>query len=335
MNIAILKNKANDVLNRIRSNPVADAGVRSLLEEIPIVGTFLLNLYDNSSDSDQEKIEQIKKILSNFEKMNEKSIRELSEKIDENRDRILENSKSLNILKDDTTRIVYSLEKLATDENKRFEDVKIEFKELRFHVIDQMGHIMDKVDDMFIKQTEHIDSRLEELSSKLENIRSSSIATSIPQTGDLLVQEGFSEAREMAIEALSDPRFTEGKRTFEMLRIVIPFFSAETLRKILIYSGAIKFGSPTKELWGLATRTINLSKFSQQEIEQMNEDLKNNPERVAQNSMKIVFKDPRFPQGIRSLEQIMKYFTGFSERETQNILLKIHARGLRNNMFKL
>ena len=336
MSFSIFKDKLKGLLNKIQSNPILDAGTKSVLNDIPFIGTFLLNLYENSADSTEEKTKQILRILSNLNKMNEKTIKQLSTKLEENQDQILENTNSLNLIQEDTSRISVTLEKLSSNEEKRFQDIKIEFTELRLHITDQTGQIIDKIDEMSLKVTEQIESKIDEAVKKLQNVIHSAPTTITKSNqNSLLHSEGFSEARELVTVLLNDPRFPDHKRTFNTIRTTVTIFSDDELRQILLYSGAIRFGTDLNELWGLATKTISLSKFSQQDLDIVYDDMKNNPEKVPEHSLKIILKDSKFPQGIRSFTQIQKYFKGFSEKQLRIFLLKIQAHGMSNDKFKL
>ena len=56
----------NSAIQYIRKQPVLDAAARSLLEEIPVIGGFLVKIYENTAGSDEDKSKKIlqKKIVN-------------------------------------------------------------------------------------------------------------------------------------------------------------------------------------------------------------------------------------------------------------------------------
>lgn len=107
-----IKDKLKAALDYIRGNKILDAAAKSILQEIPIVGGFLVTLYDNSAEDDSSKIEKIIHVLDNLQKFNEQQFEELKNAIESNKENLLQNSESLSLLSETTTKIVNKLDEI-------------------------------------------------------------------------------------------------------------------------------------------------------------------------------------------------------------------------------
>ena len=107
-----IKDKLKAALDYVRGNKILDAAAKSLLQEIPIVGGFLVTLYDNSAEDDSSKIEKVIQVLDNLQKFNEQQFEELKNAIESNKENLLQNSESLSLLSETTTKIVNKLDEI-------------------------------------------------------------------------------------------------------------------------------------------------------------------------------------------------------------------------------
>jgi len=107
-----IKDKLKAALDYVRGNKILDAAAKSLLQEIPIVGDFLVTLYDNSAEDDGAKIEKVIQVLDNLQKFNEQQFEELKNAINSNKENLLQNSESLSLLSETTTKVVNKLDEI-------------------------------------------------------------------------------------------------------------------------------------------------------------------------------------------------------------------------------
>jgi len=105
-----IKEKITDTVKIIQVNPVLDSFAKSALVEIPVVGRLLLDLYENSKGTDEEKSQQILRLLRNYEKMSEDNLSKTLRKLEENKEEIINNHDYLEILVADTEIILTKLE---------------------------------------------------------------------------------------------------------------------------------------------------------------------------------------------------------------------------------
>lgn len=95
-------------------NPLA----RGALKNIPVAGELLLEMWDQSAGSDEDKKEQILETLKTIENMNESTFENFKEKLNDNHDEILKNRDKLNQILFDTSQIL--------DELKRAKEERME-----------------------------------------------------------------------------------------------------------------------------------------------------------------------------------------------------------------
>jgi hypothetical protein len=103
---SIVKIKLKDVLYKIKENSIVDAAVKASIEEIPFIGNFLLALYENAPENDDEKYKQITKLIENLSELRQFDLKLLYDNIQANRKEILTNQNSLTKLVVDSTNIL-------------------------------------------------------------------------------------------------------------------------------------------------------------------------------------------------------------------------------------
>ncbi len=100
------------VFDRIRGNRILDAAAKALLREVPVVGNFLVNLYENTAGEEEGKTRQVIQILENLQKFNQQQFDELVEIIQVNGEIIKSNKESLSRLQNITGSIVNKLDEI-------------------------------------------------------------------------------------------------------------------------------------------------------------------------------------------------------------------------------
>lgn len=192
-----LKERIKKIIDRIRKNKVLNAAAKSLLQEIPIVGNFLVNLYENSADSEETRTNQIIQILENLQKFNEHQFEDLKNVIQLNKEYLLQNKKSLSQLVTITTEISYKLDEITSligklehkqttsfeqvreeiqeSENRLKEFMKLNLSSVKFDIIvpaDKLNFylklkgFLDIQKEIFLKQVDLADELLDEFSDK-------------------------------------------------------------------------------------------------------------------------------------------------------------------------
>jgi len=96
------------IQNSSMLNPLARGAIKS----IPIAGEILLEIWDNSADTAEDKSEQILETLTTIERMNENTFQTFCQKMDENRIEILRNRDKLNQILFETSLILDKIEKM-------------------------------------------------------------------------------------------------------------------------------------------------------------------------------------------------------------------------------
>jgi len=88
---ADIKSKLKNAFDYVKANPILDAAATSLLQEIPIVGGFLVKLYGRAGDSQEDKSEIVLKSIGQLMQLDEEQFNKISKELNENRDIIIEN----------------------------------------------------------------------------------------------------------------------------------------------------------------------------------------------------------------------------------------------------
>ena len=101
-----IKEKITDTIKIVQNDPVLDAVAKAAISEIPFAGQLLVNLYDNSKGSPEDRTAQVLALLQNYEKMNEQRLKQEFEKLEENKEEILKNRSYLESLVSDTSIIL-------------------------------------------------------------------------------------------------------------------------------------------------------------------------------------------------------------------------------------
>jgi hypothetical protein len=84
-----IKRNMKNAMEYMRKHPVLDAAARSLLEEIPVVGGFLVKIYENAAGSDEDKSQKILQFLSNLEQHEKEEFNRISKFIECNHDLLI------------------------------------------------------------------------------------------------------------------------------------------------------------------------------------------------------------------------------------------------------
>ena len=98
-----VKQKITDTIEIVQKNPVLDAFATSALESIPVVGSLLVKIYQNSKDVTKESTEQILQLLKNMESMNEENLEEFCRGLNKNKELILKNQEFLKKISQDSS----------------------------------------------------------------------------------------------------------------------------------------------------------------------------------------------------------------------------------------
>lgn len=88
---ADIKTKLKSAFDYVKNNPILDAAATSLLQEIPIVGGFLVKLYERAGGSQEDKSQVILKSIEQLMQLDEEQFNKISKELNENRDIIIEN----------------------------------------------------------------------------------------------------------------------------------------------------------------------------------------------------------------------------------------------------
>ena len=83
-------NKVQDSVGRVKEHKVLNIVVREAIRNIPTVGSYLLEWYDNTGRSEQDKTKQILQFLDNLQQQNEEQFNRISEDLETNIKEIIE-----------------------------------------------------------------------------------------------------------------------------------------------------------------------------------------------------------------------------------------------------
>jgi len=275
-----------------------------------------------------KKIKQLEKLLENFTKINEDNLKELGNQFEEQKEKLLENNNLLTQLIQETSNINVGLETLSEEGKTGTILIQENIGNLKLELQDSSGQIIQAVYNVGDALSAKIEAQQEQLKNMIQQVLDSNQTRpeNQQQTDDVFNKLGFEQVRALVINLLEDPRYPKHRRSFKVIRDSVAAFSDDELRQILIYSGAIRFGDKI-EFWGMALKNIQTSDFSQEELTVIKNDIQNNSKVVPQHIMKIILRDPKFPNRQRSLEKIIHYFTGFPQDKVKMILTLIGARG--------
>ncbi len=113
-----IKDKLKDAISIVQENPVLDAFARTALESVPVVGSLLVKLYENSEGKPEDKTRELLQLLKNMEQMNEQKFEEYCRKLDANQNEILINRNYLKQLVSETSTILKEVEQIETKVDK-------------------------------------------------------------------------------------------------------------------------------------------------------------------------------------------------------------------------
>jgi len=86
-----INSKLKKAFEYVKQNPILDTAAKSLLQEIPVVGGFLVKLYERAGPSEEDKNQVILKSIEQLIQLNEEQFNKISKELNENRDTIIEN----------------------------------------------------------------------------------------------------------------------------------------------------------------------------------------------------------------------------------------------------
>ena len=78
---ADIKSKLKNAFDYVKANPILDAAATSLLQEIPIVGGFLVKLYGRAGDSQEDKSEIVLKSIGQLMQLDEEQFNKISKEL--------------------------------------------------------------------------------------------------------------------------------------------------------------------------------------------------------------------------------------------------------------
>ena len=113
-----IKEKIKDTIKIVQDDPILDAVAKAAIDEIPFVGGLLVNLYDNSKGTPEDRTSQVLILLKNYENMNEKRLKQEFEKLEENKQEIFKNRDYLEQLVSDTSLILQDTSELKDRHDK-------------------------------------------------------------------------------------------------------------------------------------------------------------------------------------------------------------------------
>ena len=161
-----VKEQISSTIKVIQDDPILDAVAQSAIAEIPFVGNLLLNLYDNSKGTEEDKTQQILLLLQNYENMNEKRLAQEFEKLQENKDEILKNRDYLEQLVSDTSIILEYSERADEKLDEILKNQEIIFVHLGIEKQIVPGKIVE-IPPEALKEIEENDKEIDRLKSEI------------------------------------------------------------------------------------------------------------------------------------------------------------------------
>lgn len=173
-----IKEGAKNFLKKIKKNKILDALAKGTLGSIPVVGGFLVELYNNYEGSEQEKTDYIKKLFNNFLKLNDQRLEELAYGLLDNRKEILQNRSYLGILVSDTSKILTQLNKIEKRGEVGTVQIRLDVANLRLEMFDVSKEVRKGVRETRITRKELVkvakaqDKKIDKLTSKIDKLTS-------------------------------------------------------------------------------------------------------------------------------------------------------------------
>ena len=127
---------------------------------------------------------------------------------------------------------------------------------------------------------------------------------------------------------LLHPRYNQ--RKFSTICEKMDGFTKNEIRRILVFSGALKFRVGEKEYWGLATKSLDLLGFSSENTpKKIIGMIRTNPERMPFHLISLILEHPLYYR--RSIDAIKQKIGGFSTKEIRLILYEVGAMPFRDD----
>ena len=117
------------------------------------------------------------------------------------------------------------------------------------------------------------------------------------------------------------------QRKFSTIRSKFEFFSDNEIRRLLVFSGALRFSFKGEEYWGLATRNLERLGFQEGEDTAIAtlKKMKREPQRMPYHLVELLLENPFYYR--RTFLAICQKLGGFTDDEVKSILIEIGAIG--------
>ncbi len=195
------KDGITKAIDRIRADETSNLIVRSALPVIPVIGDFLLNLYDNSSKTPQNN-SQILAVLEKYDAMNEDSLKKAAKGLQENKDLIQKNQYSLDHLLSDTSKLLEGqtiiIQKLS-EHDKTLAEIKQLLLEKNIPAQADRKNKLQLSDD-FKNQLAQKENEIKELRSEISQLTDEEPEVDVELLLQLGTADVYSEEYEDAIE---------------------------------------------------------------------------------------------------------------------------------------
>ncbi|MHB8547157.1 MAG: NACHT domain-containing protein [Nitrosotalea sp.] len=191
-----LKNSIKEVFRTISENPLSDTLMRTALDNIPIIGSFLSELYGQSTDSTNEKIEQIKKLLTNLEGLVYDESIKFCNLISSQKEILTSQNRGLFILSENTHEILFELKNLKTENESNYLKLEINLVKNTLEVVQAKQSIIEKIDN--------VGNDIGQLDSKLDSIKESIRNNSINDNKSLITYTIDEQIERMKIKIRQD-----------------------------------------------------------------------------------------------------------------------------------
>lgn len=133
-----IKDTFGSALKKVQDDPTADLMIKSILPSIPIAGSFLANIYEQSKGTTAEKNQLVEELLKKYQAMDNVQLLKVFTKLEENKAAIKNNTYLLTDLSADTKQILAivddtnirvkgietTIDENQKENNKRFDELR-------------------------------------------------------------------------------------------------------------------------------------------------------------------------------------------------------------------
>jgi hypothetical protein len=123
-----VKQRIELALEKVKATPVLDSAAKTALKCVPYVGEFLLNLYDSTGGSEEERSKKILEILDRLENFHAQQFKQLTMMLSDNRETLSRDAKALDnilVMANETLDYLKRIEEGQLDLRESTEQVKI------------------------------------------------------------------------------------------------------------------------------------------------------------------------------------------------------------------